>query len=245
MKEVEIMNAKILIIIPAYNESQNIEKVVDNITNNYPQYDYLIINDCSTDNTEEILKKREYNYITLPVNLGIGGGVQSGYIYAVQNDYDIAVQLDGDGQHDPAYIEKLVCPILEGKTDIAIGSRFINKEGFQTSFMRRMGISIIKFVIKICCGVDVTDTTSGFRASNKQATSFFSQHYANDYPEPEAIVEASLNGFKISEVPVVMRERAGGVSSINAKRSIYYMIKVSLALIVCRIGTRKKRGQQI
>ncbi len=239
------MSPKILIIIPAYNESQNIEKVVDNIADNYPQYDYLVINDCSSDNTEEILKKRGYNYISLPVNLGIGGGVQSGYIYAAQNDYDIAVQLDGDGQHDPAYIEKLVRPILDKKTDVSIGSRFINKEGFQTSFMRRMGIGIIKFVIKVCCGIDVTDTTSGFRASNKQATSFFSQHYANDYPEPEAIVEASLNGFKITEIPVVMRERAGGVSSINAKRSIYYMIKVSLALIVCRIGTRKKRGQRI
>ncbi len=239
------MSPKILIIIPAYNESQNIEKVVDNIADNYPQYDYLVINDCSSDNTEEILKKRGYNYISLPVNLGIGGGVQSGYIYAAQNDYDIAVQLDGDGQHDPAYIEKLVRPILDKETDVSIGSRFINKEGFQTSFMRRMGIGIIKFVIKVCCGIDVTDTTSGFRASNKQATSFFSQHYANDYPEPEAIVEASLNGFKITEIPVVMRERAGGVSSINAKRSIYYMIKVSLALIVCRIGTRKKRGQRI
>lgn len=232
---------KVLIIIPAYNESENIEKVVDNLTQNYPQYDYLIVNDCSTDSTEEIIKRRGYNYISLPANLGIGGGVQSGYLYAVQNDYDIAVQIDGDGQHDPAYIEDLIKPILDGKTDIAIGSRFIAKEGFQTSFMRRFGINIIKLVIKMCCGVSVTDTTSGFRASNKEATKYFSLHYANDYPEPEAIVEASLNGFQIMEIPVVMKERGGGVSSINAKRSIYYMIKVSLALIVCRIGVRKKK----
>lgn len=235
------MDKKVLIIIPAYNESENIERVVDNLINNYPQYDYLIVNDCSTDNTEEIIKRRGYNYISLPANLGIGGGVQSGYLYAVQNDYDIAIQIDGDGQHDPAYIKDLIQPILEGKTDIAIGSRFITKEGFQTSFMRRMGINIIKVVIKMCCGVTVTDTTSGFRASDKVATEYFSLHYANDYPEPEAIVEASLNGFDIMEVPVVMKEREGGVSSINAKRSIYYMIKVSLALIVCRIGTRKKK----
>lgn len=232
---------KVLIIIPAYNESENIEKVVDNLTQNFPQYDYLIVNDCSTDSTEEIIKRRGYNYISLPANLGIGGGVQSGYLYAVQNDYDIAVQIDGDGQHDPAYIDNMIQPISEGKTDIVIGSRFITKEGFQTSFMRRFGINIIKLVIKMCCGVSVTDTTSGFRASNKEATKYFSLHYANDYPEPEAIVEASLNGFDIMEVPVIMKERGGGVSSINAKRSIYYMIKVSLALIVCRIGIRKKK----
>lgn len=235
------MDKRVLIIIPAYNEAENIERVADDLINNYPQYDYLIVNDCSTDDTEEIIRRRGYNYISLPANLGIGGGVQSGYLYAVQNDYDIAVQIDGDGQHDPAYIDNMIQPISEGKTDIVIGSRFITKEGFQTSFMRRFGINIIKLVIKMCCGVSVTDTTSGFRASNKEATKYFSLHYANDYPEPEAIVEASLNGFDIMEVPVIMKERGGGVSSINAKRSIYYMIKVSLALIVCRIGIRKKK----
>ncbi len=241
-----MIKMKVLIIIPAYNESENIERLVDNLIENYPQYDYVIVNDCSSDGTEEIIRRRGYNYISLPVNLGIGGGVQCGYLYAVQHDYDVAIQIDGDGQHDPAYIEELIRPIIEGKTDIAIGSRFIKKEGFQTSFMRRFGIGIIKFVIKMCCGVTITDTTSGFRASNKAATKYFSMHYANDYPEPEAIVEASLNGFKILEVPVVMKERRGGISSINAKRSVYYMIKVSLALIVCRIGTRKrKRSERI
>ncbi len=235
------MSPKILIIIPAYNESENIEKVVDNIKENYPQYEYLVVNDCSSDNTEEILKNRGYNYISLPVNLGIGGGVQSGYIYAVQNDYDIAIQIDGDGQHDPAYIEKLIRPILDGEADITIGSRFIDKKGFQTSFMRRLGINIIRGIIKLCCGITVTDTTSGFRASSREANRYFSKHYAQDYPEPEAIVEASLNGFRIKDVAVEMKERSGGVSSINARRSIYYMIKVSLALIICRIGTRKRR----
>ena len=235
---------KILIIIPAYNESESIEKVVDNLIQNYPQYDYLIVNDCSTDNTEEIIQKRGYNYISLPVNLGIGGGVQSGYLYAVKNDYDIAIQMDGDGQHDPAYIEKLITPIISGKADITIGSRFIDKTGFQTSFMRRLGINIISLVIRMCCGVKITDTTSGFRASNSEANKFFSQNYAQDYPEPEAIVAASLNGFKIQEVAVEMNERMGGISSINAKRSVYYMIKVSLALIICRIGIKKRRSNK-
>lgn len=237
------MNAKILIIIPAYNEEQNIKQVIDNLTQNYPQYDYIVINDCSTDGTKEILERNGFNYISLPTNLGIGGGVQSGYIYAVENDYDIAIQIDGDGQHDPAYIEKLIQPIIDNEADITIGSRFIEKKGFQTSALRRAGINIIRFVIKICCGVTATDATSGFRASNREATKFFSLNYANDYPEPEAIVAATLNGFKIKEVAVEMREREGGVSSINAKRSIYYMIKVSLALLICRIGMKRKRGR--
>lgn len=235
------MEKKVLIIIPAYNESENIERVVDNLTGNFPQYDYLIVNDCSRDNTEEIIKKRGYNYISLPVNLGIGGGVQSGYLYAVQNDYDIAVQIDGDGQHDPAFVEKLIAPIISGEADITIGSRFIDKKGFQTSFLRRLGNRFISLVIRVCCGVNATDTTSGFRASGREATAFFAENYAQDYPEPEAIVAAALNDFRIKDVAVEMNERQGGVSSINARRSVYYMIKVSLALIICRIGTPRRR----
>lgn len=232
---------KVLIIIPAYNEKDNIERVVDNLTENYPEYDYLVVNDCSTDTTEEILKARGYNYISLPSNLGIGGAVQSGYIWATEHGYDVAIQTDGDGQHDPAFIKDLLAPIEAGEADMTIGSRFIEKHGFQTSFMRRLGINFIKVVIRMTCGTKVTDTTSGFRATNKELTAFFSKEYAQDYPEPEAIVAASLNGFRVKEVPVEMREREGGVSSINALRSIYYMIKVSLALIILRLGTRRKK----
>lgn len=232
---------RILLIIPAYNEAENIEKLIDRLTEEYPQYDYLIVNDCSTDSTEQIIKTRGYNYISLPVNLGIGGAVQSGYIYADANDYDIAVQLDGDGQHDPAYIEKLLQPIIDGEADFTVGSRFIEKEGFQTSPLRRLGINIIRLVIKLCCGVNATDTTSGFRASNREVTRYFSRNYAQDYPEPEAIVAATLNNFRFKDVAVVMKEREAGVSSINAGRSVYYMIKVCLALIICRLGLRRKK----
>lgn len=239
------MTPKVLIIIPAYNEEDNIGQLVDDLVENYPQYDYVVINDCSTDSTEAILKEKRCNYISLPTNLGIGGGVQTGYIYAAENGYDIAVQLDGDGQHDPAYISRIIQPVLDGEADIAIGSRFIEKAGFQTSALRRFGINIIRVVIRMCCGVKIYDTTSGFRAANRAAVSFFSKNYANDYPEPEAIVASALNGFKIKEVPVVMRERKGGVSSINAKRSIYYMIKVSLALLICRIGMKRKKGGEL
>ncbi len=232
---------KVLIIIPAYNESENIERVVDDLKENYPQYDYVVVNDCSTDNTEEILKNRGYNYISLPTNLGIGGAVQSGYIYAVEGGYDIAVQTDGDGQHDPAYIEKLIAPIIADEADMTIGSRFIEKHGFQTSFARRMGIRFIRAVIRLCCGTRATDTTSGFRATGRELTEFFAKEYAQDYPEPEAIVAASLNGFRVKDVAVEMREREGGVSSINALRSVYYIIKVSLALVILRLGTRRKK----
>lgn len=232
---------KVLIIIPAYNEEENIEKVVENLKNNFPQYDYVVVNDCSRDSTEQILKTKGYNYVSLPANLGIGGAVQSGYLYAAQNNYDIAIQIDGDGQHDPAYIEKLIEPIMNGEADMTIGSRFIEKKGFQTSFMRRLGIKLIKMVIRLCCGTKVTDTTSGFRATSKELTAMFAKDYAFDYPEPEAIVAASLNGFKVKDVAVEMKERDGGVSSINALRSIYYMIKVPLALIILRLGTRRKK----
>lgn len=231
---------KVLIMIPAYNEEANIERVTDELIRSCPQYDYVIINDCSKDGTEDILKKRGYNYISLATNLGIGGAVQSGYLYAAENDYDIAVQLDGDGQHDPAYISKLIEPILNGEADIVIGSRFIEKNGFQSSAARRAGIKVIRGVIRLCCGVSVTDPTSGFRACGRKAAEFFSKNYSNDYPEPEAIVSSALEGFRIGEVPVIMRERGGGVSSINVIRSIYYMIKVSLSLLICRIGQKRR-----
>ena len=227
---------KTLIIIPAFNEAENIKRVVDNLIENYPQYDYVVINDCSKDSTEEILKANKYNYITLPVNLGIGGGVQAGYMYAVRNSYDIAVQMDGDGQHNPEYIGRLIQPIINNELDMAIGSRFIDKQGFQTSFMRRVGINIFKGIIRISCGARISDTTSGFRATNSKLNLLFSQEYAHDYPEPEAIVAAKLNGFRVGEVAVIMNERDGGVSSINTLRAIYYMIKVSLALIIYRFS---------
>jgi glycosyltransferase involved in cell wall biosynthesis len=232
---------KVLIIIPAYNEQDNIEKVVNNLIENYPQYDYLVVNDCSKDSTEKILKENNYNYISLPINLGIGGAVQSGYLYARQNDYDIAIQIDGDGQHDPAYIEKLIKPIVDGEADMTIGSRFIEKEGFQTSFLRRLGINIIRIIIFLCCGLKATDTTSGFRATSKELTAFFSRDYAQDYPEPEAIVAATLNGYRVKDIPVKMEEREGGVSSIKKMKSLYYMLKVSLALVILRIGKRRKK----
>ena len=236
---------KTLIIIPAYNEAENIKNVVDNLAENFPQYDYVIVNDSSKDDTEMICRQNNYNYLSLPINLGIGGGVQTGYKYALEHGYDIAVQHDGDGQHDPVYIEKVIQPILDGKADIVIGSRFLLGEGFQSSASRRAGIRFLSALIRVFCGAKVRDVTSGFRAVNGRYIKFYAEDYPSDYPEPEAIVTASLDGARVQEVPVQMRERRRGVSSINLKRSVYYMVKVSIAILVCRITGRKRRGKEI
>ena len=235
------MKSKVLIIIPAYNESQNIEKVVDNIVEHYPQYDYVIINDGSKDDTREVCRKRKYNYINLSINLGIGGAVQTGYKYARDKGYDVAVQIDGDGQHDIAFLEEML-PILEkNEADIVIGSRFINKDGFQSSAMRRFGIHFLSLLIWICTGKHIKDVTSGFRAVNKRFIQYYAENYPIDYPEPEAIIAAIMNRGKVKEYPVVMREREAGTSSIKMFASVYYMIKVTLAILICRISFGVRR----
>lgn len=225
---------KILVIIPVYNEEQNIEKVVTQLTEIAPEVSYLIVNDCSDDNTIQICRQRGFHYISLPINLGIGGGVQAGYQYAKEHDYDIAIQMDGDGQHDAKYIHKIIRPILDGEADIVIGSRFITGEGFQSSRMRRAGISFLSFLIKACSGFVIKDVTSGFRAVNKKFIHIYAKEYSQDYPEPEAIIAGALNRGRIKEVPVIMHQREAGISSINIWNSIYYMIKVSIAIFIYR-----------
>lgn len=236
---------KILIIIPAYNEEENIERVVDNIIENFPQYDYVVVNDGSVDSTREICLKRDYQFLNLSINLGIGGAVQTGYKYARDKGYEVAVQIDGDGQHDIAYLEKML-PLLEtGEADIVIGSRFIEKEGFQSSATRRTGIRILSSLIFLCTGCRVKDVTSGFRAVNKRFIDIYSVNYPTDYPEPEAIVSAVMHGGRIKECPVIMREREKGASSINFVKSIYYMIKVTLAILICRISFGIRREPSV
>ncbi|MEG0091193.1 MAG: glycosyltransferase family 2 protein, partial [Oscillospiraceae bacterium] len=189
-----------------------------------------------------ILKRNNYNYINNPINLGIGGGVQAGYLYAKEFGYDIAVQMDGDGQHDPRYLADIIKPVQEGILDMAIGSRFITKEGFQTSFMRRLGINILSGLIFLLSGQRVRDTTSGFRACNKPLIDFFATSYADDFPEPEAILTCILSGYRVGEVAVVMEERHGGISSIRSLKSAYYMVKVCLSLMVHRLSITKEKG---
>ena len=236
------MDKKILVIIPCYNEEDNIVNTVENLRAVCPEVDFLVVNDCSTDSSADLLRSHHYPFLDLPVNLGIGGNVQCGYLYAVRHGYDVAVQMDGDGQHDPAYLMEDVQPVLDGRCDMCIGSRFIKKEGFQTSFMRRVGIRWLSGMIFLLSGKRVLDVTSGFRATNARMTAYFAQHYAADYPEPEAILAASLAGFTVAEAPVIMRERQGGVSSIHSFKSAYYMSKGALALLIDRFSIHKQKG---
>ncbi len=233
---------KTLIIIPCYNEEASISSVVDDITALFPQYDYLIVNDASTDNTVQICVDNNYCFLNQAINLGIGGTVQNGYQYAVENDYDVAVQVDGDGQHDVHYLPDLISMIEQDAADIVIGSRFITREGFQSSVTRRMGISILSRFIQLLTFQHIKDVTSGFRAVNRRFIEIYANNYPQDYPEPEAIVAAIMHKGRISEVPVIMKERLAGKSSIDFVKSVYYMVKVMLALFICRISFGVRRA---
>ncbi len=232
---------KILLIVPAYNEQGNIISTVRDLRDNDPGMDILVVNDCSKDQTKEILQEQGVDYLDLSCNLGIGGAVQAGYRYALANQYDIAIQFDGDGQHEARYLKDLTDRIIHHHADITIGSRFIRKEGFQSSGARRAGISFLSHLIYFLSGVRVLDVTSGMRAVNRRFIEEYALHYAQDYPEPEAILYAGLLGADIQEVPVQMKDRENGESSIRALKSVYYMVKVSLALVVGRISTKKIR----
>lgn len=234
---------KCLIIIPAYNEAANIEKVINNIVQNYPQYDYVIINDGSTDKTAEVCANAGYQVLNLPINMGIGGAVQTGYRYAKKNNYDAAVQIDGDGQHDVAFLEDMLKLLESGEADVVIGSRFVQKEGFQSSQIRRVGIRFLSILARILTGVQIRDITSGYRVVNRRFIEIYANDYPADYPEPEAMIIAAVHGGRIKEYPVIMRERENGTSSITFKKSVYYMIKVTLAMLVRRLsfGFRREK----
>ena len=230
---------KVLIIIPAYNEELNIENTVNKIINYNKKskniIDYVVINDGSTDNTYQVCKDNNYNVINLIHNLGIGGAVQTGYKYAYQNDYDIAIQFDGDGQHDENYIDGLVKKIEEGN-DLVIGSRFVAElSKFKSTGTRRLGIRILSFLIKICTGKKIYDPTSGFRAANKEVIKLFASSYPTEYPEPESTTFLIRKKLKVSEIPVEMHERKHGKSSIKPLKSIYYMFSVSISIIITSI----------
>ena len=226
---------KKLIIIPAYNESENIEKTVFAIKEKASDFDYIIINDCSTDNTRKICEKNGFNIINLPINLGIGGAVQTGYRYGYEEGYDLAVQVDGDGQHDPQFLTGMAEYLVAKEIDMVIGSRFIEKQGFQSSGTRRLGIKYFTLLIMLLTGVKITDPTSGLRMVNRDIMKIFAYDYPKDYPEPESVVAILRQNKRVEEMPVIMKAREGGVSSISPRKSIYYMIKVTLAILIERI----------
>ncbi len=238
---------KIAAIVPAYNEEKAIAAVVNDINAlKLPQQliiDVIVVNDCSKDATPEIISKLNCIALNLPINLGIGGAVQTGFKYAFENGYDYAIQIDGDGQHPATEIPKLVDEAIKKKCDVVIGSRFISKEGFQSSAIRRFGINYFKFLNHFLVGTSVNDSTSGFRLINRKALEIVSEYYPDEYPEPESIILYSLNNLSISEVSVTMKERQGGISSIGTFSSVYYMFKVTLAIFYTfiRIKFRKNR----
>ncbi len=231
---------KIILVIPAYNEEESILKTYQGVEEYNKtakeKLDVIVINDGSKDKTKEILEKNNIPHINLICNLGIGGAVQTGYKYALENNYDIAIQYDGDGQHDVNYVGDIVKPIENNEANMVIGSRFVqkDKEGFKSSKARRIGINVISFFIKLKTRKKIYDVTSGFRAIDRSLMELFKNYYPVEYPEPISTVNALKNNYKVSEVPVVMKEREKGKSSISSWKNVYYMINVILSIMLMK-----------
>ncbi|HEY6006461.1 MAG TPA: glycosyltransferase family 2 protein [Anaeromyxobacter sp.] len=223
---------RVAAIVPAYNEARNLPRLAEALRARGSVDDVCVVDDGSTDLTAAVAASLGWKVLRLSMNLGIGGAVQAGYLWAWEHEYDVAVQIDGDGQHDPAYIDALLGPIREGKADFVIGSRFLSDGGYRSTTIRRAGITYLSWFLRLRCGARVTDPTSGFRAANREALELFARYYPSDYPEPEAVALARRAGLRIAEVPVLMNERAHGASSITAARTLYYLVKVSLALVL-------------
>lgn len=238
---------KILLIIPAYNESEGIVDVIGTVTEYREKapfpFDYIVINDGSTDEEEEVLQSYNINHVELVCNLGIGGAVQTGYKYALDKDYDIAIQFDGDGQHDIQSLPQLIEPIVKGEADFTVGSRFVNgsTSEFKSSGARQLGIKLLSGLIKGVSGTKIYDVTSGYRAGNKKVIESFVKRYPRTYPEPESYIYLLNEGLRIKEIGVNMFERLSGTSSIKLLHSVNYMITVSLSILVASLFERREK----
>jgi hypothetical protein len=227
---------RVVAVVPAWNEGGAIGQVVESIHALHPEFDIVVVDDASTDETAEIARAHGATVLRLPFNVGIGGAVQTGFKYAVAAEYDVAVRLDGDGQHDPGELGKLLEPIERGEADFVIGSRFADGSGsYRPPFGRRMGIRVFARLVSLLGGQRVTDTTSGFIALDRVGIELFAEEYPHDYPEVEATLVALRSGLRLAQVQVEMRERESGASSITFVRSLYYMVKVMLALLVASL----------
>lgn len=229
-----------LAIVPAYNEQESVAGVIDEIRKDAPGYDIVVIDDGSTDETARIAHDAGARVVSLPYNMGIGVAVQTGYQYACDHNYELAVQVDGDGQHIPAEIDRLATRLSsDPPVDLVYGSRFLEQGGYRSSGLRRAGIKIFSTMLSLATRRRVTDPTSGFRLANRRTIELFAADYPHDYPEVEAILMMHAHQLQIAEVPVRMRPREGGRSSINLWRSAYYMLKVTLALVVGMFRSRR------
>lgn len=230
---------KTLVIVPAYNEGPSLKKVIEDIYQRAPFVDVVVINDASTDDTAQVARQTQATVLSLPINLGIGGAVQTGFRYAVAKGYTWTLQIDGDGQHDPSYIADLITPLEAGEADCVIGSRYVQQTSYKTPFARRIGMILFSNILSALIDYRITDTTSGFRALNPTATRFFAQHYPVDFPDAEALLLLHQHGMRLCEVPVTMRPRAHGKSSINLWKSIYYPFKSLTAIFAALLRARK------
>jgi len=235
--------SKVLLIIPAYDEDASIlrtcQTILDYNKANHTNYDFIVINDSSNDSTGQILDTAHLPHIDHIYNLGIGGAMQTGYKYARDHDYDIAVQFDGDGQHDISSVATLIEPIQEDRADLVIGSRFITKTGrFRSTFARRVGIKLISGYMWLFTHRRISDTTSGFRACNRRLIETFARDYPSEYPEPVTTTFCLLQHYRVTEVPTTMNARIAGSSSIHTWKKAYYMINVFLTLLVVKIRGR-------
>jgi len=223
-------------VVPAWNEAGAIGRVVDGVLAFDSTIDVVVVDDASTDDTAGVARARGATVLRLPFNVGIGGAVQTGFKYALAEGYDLALRLDGDGQHDPAELPKLIDPIERGEADLVIGSRFVDQTGtYRPPFARRMGIRVFARLVSLLGGQRVTDTTSGFIALDRVGIELFAREYPHDYPEVEATLVALRSGLRLAQVQVEMRERETGTSSITFVRSLYYIVKVMLALLVASL----------
>lgn len=232
---------KVLVIIPAYNEEKSVPGVIREIRQK-PGIDVLVVNDGSKDDTSRVARGAGAIVVDLPFNLGIGGAVQTGYLYAFKNGYDVAVQVDADGQHNPADLERIIAPVIKGEADMVLGSRYVEKTDYKAPFARRMGMVVFSTVVSMINRQPIKDTTSGYRAVSKKVIAYFVDNYPTDYPEVEALILLKKAGFRIREIPVTMAERAHGESSITPLRSVYYMVKVLLAIFMNVIRVHKKEA---
>jgi glycosyltransferase involved in cell wall biosynthesis len=221
-----------LAIVPAFNEAASIAEVVSEIRDFDREIEVLVVDDGSTDATSAVAEAAGARVLRLPLNLGIGGAVQAGYLYAFERGFDLAAQVDGDGQHDASELGRLFEPILSGHADLAIGTRFAGERSYRAPLARRIGIRLFATLVSLRVRQRMTDTTSGFRAVNRRGIRLFAADYPHDYPEVESVVTAARGNLRVCEIPVAMRQRAAGRSSITTVRSFYYVVKVLLALFV-------------
>lgn len=231
--------SRTIIVMPAHNEAGNIERVIAELRQAVQGLDFVVIDDYSSDDTAAVAERMGAEVVRLPCNLGYGGAVQTGFRYAVQRGYDYAVMMDSDGQHDPRSVPALLEVVESGEADVALGSRFLGRMEYRSSWVRRIGMSIFSHLVSVATGRHFTDATSGLQALNREVLEFFSRdNYPVDFPDADTIILLHYAGFRVKEVPVTMRERISGESMHASLKPIYYVFKMALAIFIVMLRQR-------